>query len=103
MTDAARTQKPTVKVFIAKIPYAMTGQDLFAVLNQRVIVHEAYVVTDKETGRSRAFGFAVIEGREEDRPWELLDGLEVASGDNGTRRLVVQRATDRPAKARGPR
>ncbi len=106
MTEAAQTLKPTVKVFVAKIPYAMTGQELFAVLNQRVLVQEAYVITDRETGRSRGFGFAVIEGREEDRPWELLDGIEVeknGSGVAGSMKLVVKPANEKPQSQRGRR
>jgi RNA recognition motif-containing protein len=66
------------KLFVAGLAYAATDEDLrehFATVGS---VESAKVVTDRETGRSRGFGFVEM-GTEEDAKAaiEKLNGTEI--------------------------
>ena len=53
------------KLFVAGFPYALTEQELSDAFAQAGAVVSAKVITDRETGRSRGFGFVEMSTDEE--------------------------------------
>ncbi len=76
------------KLFVGNLPFSTTDQDLNEIFAQLGAVSSAKVVTDRETGRSRGFGF--VEMSNEDEATHAIsqyNGAEL----NG-RQLVVSEA-----------
>jgi cold-inducible RNA-binding protein len=46
-----------VRLFIGNLPYNVTSEDLERTFSQAGTVTSARVITDRETGQSRGFGF----------------------------------------------
>ncbi len=53
------------KLFIGSLPFKTTSEDLQALFSQAGNVVSATVITDRETGRSRGFGFVEMSTDEE--------------------------------------
>lgn len=53
------------KLFIAGFPYALTEQELNYAFAKAGTVVSVKIITDKETGRSRGFGFVEMSTEEE--------------------------------------
>ena len=49
------------KIFVGRLPYATDSDRLKEVFEQFGPVREAIVVTDRDTGESRGFGFVTFE------------------------------------------
>ncbi len=49
------------KLFVGGLPYRTTGDELRTAFAQAGEVASASIVTDRETGRSRGFGFVEME------------------------------------------
>lgn len=52
------------KLFIGNLPYTVTGDDLEAAFSEAGTVTSAQIVTERETGRARGFGFVEMETEE---------------------------------------
>ena len=52
-------------IYVGNLPWATTTDDLFAMFQQYGAVTRAQVVTDRETGRSRGFGFVEMANEAE--------------------------------------
>ena len=53
-------------IYVGNLPWSTTTDDLYAMFQQYGAVTRAQVVTDRETGRSRGFGFVEMsEGGDE--------------------------------------
>jgi RNA recognition motif-containing protein len=50
-------QERSVRLFIGNLPYNVTSEDLEKTFSQAGAVTSARVITDRETGQSRGFGF----------------------------------------------
>jgi RNA recognition motif-containing protein len=84
------------KLFVGGLPWAVTSEQLrehFAVHGDVV---EAKVVTDRQTGRSRGFGFVVYNTEEEAQKALALDGAEIEG-----RRIRVELARDKDQRGGG--
>ncbi|MBX9626918.1 MAG: RNA-binding protein, partial [Gemmataceae bacterium] len=44
-------------IYVGNLPWSTTTDDLYAMFQQYGAVARAQIVTDRETGRSRGFGF----------------------------------------------
>ena len=53
------------KVFVGNLAFATTGADLGQLFESVGTVESATVVTDRETGRSRGFGFVEMSSQSE--------------------------------------
>ena len=53
------------KVFVGNLAFATTGADLGKLFESVGTVESATVVTDRETGRSRGFGFVEMSSQSE--------------------------------------
>ena len=85
------------KLFIGSLPYTTTDDELEQLFAAEGKVSSAKVIFDRETGRSKGFGFVEFENDDEAKAAiEKLNG-----SDFGGRALVVNEA--RPQEPRGER
>src|SRR5438094_10027993 len=63
-------------IYVGNLVWECTADDLLAVFQEYGAVAEAQVITDRETGRSRGFGFIRMENDEEAQ--RAIDGLNNA-------------------------
>lgn len=83
-------------IYVGNLPWSATETDVRDIFEQYGTVHSAKVITDRETGRSRGFGFVEMEDNEAQAAIEAADGMEM-----GGRPLKVNEA--RPRAPRPPR
>ena len=59
MANSGVTQKDTTytKIFVGGLPYHTTDQSLREFFEQFGDIEEAVVITDRQTGKSRGYGF----------------------------------------------
>jgi RNA recognition motif-containing protein len=88
------------RLYVGNLGYSVTSQDLQELFEQYGQVRSAQVLSDRETGRSRGFGFVEMENdADADAAIEHLDG-----NDHQGRRLTVNEARPRtPGDGGGPR
>jgi len=83
------------RLYVGNLPYSMVEDQLIDHFAQAGAVVEASIVNDRETGRSRGFGFVEMGSSE-----EAQKAIEMFNGqDMGGRNLVVNEA--RPREERG--
>lgn len=81
-------------IFVAKLDFGITSEQLKQAFQDYGTVSKATVATDRETGKSRGFGFVEMPSKEEaQRAIEALDGSLL----NG-RPIAVKEADDRGAR-----
>ena len=86
-----------MNIYVGNLPYSTDRDELRAVFEQYGEVSSARVVTDRETGRSRGYGFVEMPNAEQAQAAiEALNGKEI-----GGRKAVVNEA--RPREERPPR
>jgi RNA recognition motif-containing protein len=83
-----------MKLFVGSLPFKMSEDELRELFTEFGAVASAKVITDRETGRSRGFGFVEYESDEEAKA--AIDGLNGKDVDG--RALVVSEA--RPQERR---
>jgi superfamily II DNA/RNA helicase len=94
-TAKARPVPPsdkTASVYVANLPWTATDRDVADLFRPYGRVHQATVVTDRRTGRSKGFGFVDMTGAPE--AIAALHGSEL-----GGRSLTVKTARPRSGKA----
>jgi len=78
-------------IYVGNLPYGLSDAELEAAFAPYGTVERAKVITDRETGRSRGFGF--VEMPNDD---EAQAAMEAMNGkDMGDRKLVVNEARPR--------
>lgn len=86
-----------MNIYVGNLPFRTNSEDLAAEFRRFGEVDSAQVIMDRDTGRSRGFGFVEMPNDEEARrAIEEMDGA-----DMGGRRINVNEA--RPRTERGPR
>jgi RNA recognition motif-containing protein len=91
------TKKVLMKLFVAGLPYDLDDAELEEIFEKFGKVNSAKVAMDKETGKSRGFGF--VEMPVEAEAKEAIEGLNNIS--LGKKPLVVKAAEDRPGGGSG--
>lgn len=88
------------RLYVGNLSYQVTSEDLQEIFERFGTVSSAQVLNDRETGRSRGFGFVEMDNdAEADAAIENLDGT-----DHEGRRLTVNEARPRtPGGGGGPR
>lgn len=85
------------KLFVGGLPFATTDEELAQIFGEHGTVASAVVVKDRETGRSKGFGFVEFENDDEGKAAEkALHNSEV-----GGRTVTVNEARpkeDRPRR-----
>ena len=88
------------KLFVANFPYSTTNEELNTLFGPHGQVLSVKIATDRETGRSRGFGFVEMGSEQEaDNAIRELDGYQL-----GGRGLAVRVAEERsrPGGPGGP-
>jgi len=78
-------------LFVGSLNYDAEDQDLIDLFSEAGTVKRAKVITDRETGRSKGFGFVDMSSKDEmDQAIKLFDGYELLG-----RVIVVNYAKER--------
>lgn len=80
----------TKTLYFGNLPWAVTDEDLTNAVTQYAEVISARIATDRETGRSRGFGFVEVP---EEKAQEVIDALNGAEWAG--RALTVNEARPR--------
>jgi RNA recognition motif-containing protein len=84
-------------IYVGNLAWAVTADDLLELFGQHGKVARAQVITDRETGRSRGFGFVEMENdAEAQKAIEALNGF-----NHNNRPLMVNEARPREERPRG--
>ena len=86
-----------MRLYVGGLPYSTTEQDLISLFEQAGSVANASVITDRDTGRSKGFGFVEMSTDDDARrAIEHLNGTVL-----GNRTITVNEARERPARTGG--
>lgn len=86
-----------MNLFVAGLPYDLDDAELMEIFEKFGTIKSAKVAMDKETGKSRGFGFVEMPNDAEAK--EAIEGLNDIS--LGKKPLVVKQAEDRPGGGGG--
>jgi RNA recognition motif-containing protein len=78
------------RLYVGNLPFSTTEEELRTLFEQHGNVESSSVITDRETGRSRGFGFVEMEGDGAEAAIRALDGTDMAG-----RSLRVNEARER--------
>ncbi len=81
----------SMNLFVGGLPFAMTDDELRTVFEEYGTVSNAKIIMDRETNRSRGFGFVEFEIDEEGQA--AIDGLN--EKEVGGRKIFVSVARDK--------
>jgi RNA recognition motif-containing protein len=82
-----------VTLYVGNLPWSMTEEDLKRVFAAHVTVRSARVIRDRETDRSRGFGFVEVDPAEAQKAITTMNGAVI-----GGRPLIVNEAQPRIGK-----
>lgn len=85
------------KLYVGNLTYNITNAELETLFTQAGRVRSAEVIVDRDTGRSKGFGFVEMENDEEAQT--AIRELNGVSHDG--RPLTVNEAKPKPEKSRG--
>src|SRR5271166_4276216 len=85
------------KLYVGNLTYKVTSSDLEQLFSQFGTVQSAQVITDRDTGRSKGFGF--VEMDTDAQAEAAIQGLNEQEHDG--RRLTVNEAKPRVARTTG--
>ena len=84
------------RIYVGNLPYSISTDDLRQMFEQHGAVDDVTVITDRETGRSKGFGFVeMADATEADAAIAAINGH-----DFDGRALTVNEA--KPRASRGP-
>ena len=83
-----------MKLYVGNLPHSLTEQDLTDLFSPYGNIKEAKLIVDRDTGKSRGFGFVEMESKE-----EALKAIKELNGkDVEGREIIVNEA--RPKERR---
>ncbi|MCB2224178.1 MAG: RNA-binding protein [Actinobacteria bacterium] len=85
-----------MRLYVGNLPFSVNSDDLEQMFSGYGEVTSAQVISDRETGRSRGFGF--VEFASDDAGRKAIEEMDGA--DNGGRRLTVNVAREREERPR---
>jgi len=88
----------TKRLYFGNLGWDVTDEQLSGAVAQHASVVSARVITDRDTGRSRGFGFVEVEDTDAQKVIDALNGSEW----NG-RQLTVNEAREREQRPDGNR
>ncbi|MDE2447741.1 MAG: RNA-binding protein [Gammaproteobacteria bacterium] len=86
------------KLFVGNLPFTATDETVRALFSQHGTVEKVSLITDRETGRPRGFGFVEMSNADASRAMQALNGA-----DFDGRSLKVNEAQDRERSGGGNR
>ena len=84
----------TKRIYVGNLSYQTTENDLTTLFEQAGQVDSANIITDRDTGRSKGFGFVEMGNEDADKAIAQFNGTEV----NG-RALTVNEARPREERS----
>ncbi|MFL5806149.1 MAG: RNA recognition motif domain-containing protein [Roseiflexaceae bacterium] len=85
------------KLFVGNLPWSINDVELEKLFQEHGEIASARVITDRDSGRSRGFGFVEIEAQDIQAVITALNGREIDG-----RSIRVSEAEDK-RESRGPR
>ena len=80
-----------MKLFVAGLPYDLDDQELNDIFSEHGTVSSAKVIMDRDTGKSRGFGFVEFADSEQaEAAMKALDGAELSG-----KKMTVKKAEDK--------
>ncbi len=83
------------KLFVGNLPFRVSEDEIRDLFEEYGEVHSVALITDRDTGRPRGFGFVEMEDAEADAAVDALDGTDL-----GGRPLRVNEARPREERPR---
>jgi len=83
-------------IFVGNLPFSASDEDVAQLFEQHGEVHAVRLISDRDTGRPRGFGFVEMDAADAPAAIEALNGYELSG-----RALRVNEAEER--KPRRPR
>ena len=83
------------KIYVGNLPFSATEEEIRQLFAQYGTVQSGSLITDRETGRPRGFGFVEMSGPEASRAIQNLNGKNM-----GGRPLRVNEAQERQGEPR---
>lgn len=82
-------------IYVGNLPFSATEEEVNALFSRHGTVHSVKLITDRDTGKPRGFGFVQMEKSDADTAIEALNGT-----DMGGRSLRVNEAQERKPRPR---
>jgi len=79
------------RIYVGNLPFSATEDDIRQLFEAHGAVHSVHIVTDRDTGRPRGFGFVEMDDADAESAIGALDGVSL-----GGRNLQVNEARPRP-------
>ena len=92
----------TKKVYVGNLPFRTTEEDLAGLFSQIGAVESVSIIVDRETGRSKGFGFVSMNAEDADKAIEQFNGYDFGGRPltvNEARPMVRKEFSSRPARA----
>ena len=86
------------KLYVGNLPFTATDDEITTMFGAHGTVHSVALITDRETGRPRGFGFVEVDDNAVQPMIQALDGKEL-----GGRSLRVNEAQEKPRSSGGGR
>ena len=86
------------KLYVGNLSFQTTEDELNSLFSQFGAVESVTIINDRDTGRSKGFGFVVMEPAEADKAVEQLNGTEFNGRNltvNEARPMVKREFNDR--------
>jgi len=85
-----------MRLYVGNLPFSVSSEDLEQMFSEYGEVTSSQVISDRDTGRSRGFGF--VELADDDAGRKAIE--EMDGKDSGGRRLTVNMARAREERPR---
>jgi RNA recognition motif-containing protein len=79
------------RIYVGNLPFSATEESVRALFSKHGTVEKVSLITDRETGRPRGFGFVEMSSADASRAIQALNGTDL-----GGRPLRVNEAQERP-------
>lgn len=83
----------TKTLYVGNLPWSTTEEDLAAFFGATGEVKSTRIITDRESGRSRGFGFVEVNDEDAERVVSEMNGKDL-----GGREIIVNEAKPRQTK-----
>ncbi len=86
------------KLYVGNLAFQTTEEELNGIFSQFGAVESVTIITDRDTGRSKGFGFVVMEEADADKAIEQLNGSQLGGRNltvNEARPMVKREFSDR--------
>jgi RNA recognition motif-containing protein len=85
-----------MKLYVGNLPFSSSEEDIRQLFEQHGTVYDVALITDRDTGRPRGFGFVEMDDGQAEAAMSALDGI-----DFGGRTLTVNQARERQDRRGG--